>query len=88
MSSVIQGLCKGDLKWGERIPQDKTLQWSRWLNNLQGFDNLIISKCYTPEEFGQISHSNLHHFSEASERGFSQASSYNILTIVEKFIAI
>ena len=60
--SIIQELCKNDLKWDEKIPQDITSQWNRWLNRLQGLNKLSIPRCYTPEEFGKISHYSLHHF--------------------------
>ena len=72
--SIIQKLCKNNFKWNEKITQDITFTWNRWLNRLQGLNNLSIQRCYAPEEFGKIPQCSLHHFSDASERGYGQAS--------------
>ena len=37
-------------------------------------ENINIPRCYKPTDFGQIVEDTLHHFSDASETGYSQAS--------------
>ena len=62
--SIIQELCKNDLKWDEKIPQVITFLWNRWMNRLQGLN-----------KFAKISHCSLHLvFSGAIERGYGQDS--------------
>ena len=42
-------------------------------------DNINISRCYKPTDFGQIVGYTLHHFSGASETGYRQASYLRII---------
>ena len=72
--SIIQKLCKGKFKWDETIPEDLKYEWIKWKNKLIDLENIKIARCYKPEGFGEVIDCSLHHFSDASQDGYGQAS--------------
>ena len=71
---IIQKLFKNEFKWDEEIPEDLRYAWLRWLHSLQGLEKLKVLQCYKPKKFGEIVDCSLHHFSDASETEYGQAS--------------
>ena len=70
---ILQVLCKQDLGWDEAIPEDIGKQWKTWLNEIEDLDSLKIKRCYAPLNVDILEYQ-LHHFSDASERGYGQCS--------------
>jgi len=71
---IIQQLCKHNIYWDEAISdffKDEFLTWKTQLVQLQ---NIALKRCYKPHGFGEVVDCSLHHFSNASEDGFGQAS--------------
>ena len=71
---IIQILCKNEFKWDEEIPEDLRYAWLKWLHSPQGLEKLKVPQCYKPKQFGKIVDCSLHHFLDASETGYRQAS--------------
>ena len=71
---IIQQLCRDRLGWDETIDKKSSYEWLKWKNTLVAMENINIPRCYKPTDFGQIVEDTLHHFSDASETGYSQAS--------------
>ena len=73
-SFIIQQLCRDRLGWYEPIEEKSSHEWLKWKNTLVAMENINIPRCYKPSDFGQIVEYTLHHFSDASETGYGQAS--------------
>lgn len=71
---IIQTLCGENFKWDDKIPEDIYHHWNQWLTKLEGLDQLKIDRCFKPKNFGKIVDYSLHHFSDASETGYGEAS--------------
>ena len=71
---IIQELCKGNFQWDDDIPEDIKIKWLKWKRQLASLEDIKLSRCYKPENFGKIVDYSLHHFSDASEVGYGQAS--------------
>ena len=72
--TILQQLCREDLGWDDHIPSDIRAKWERWRNELMQIQCISITRCYKPEGFGHITRTELHHFSDASTRGYGQCS--------------
>ena len=70
---IIQELCKGNFQWDDDIPEDIKIKWLKWKRQLASLEDIKLSRCYKPENFGKIVDYSLHHFSDASEVGYGQA---------------
>lgn len=67
---ILQELCGRKFSWDEDIPADlirKSLVWLSDFMKLQGF---TVDRCFKPESFGAITSAQLHHFADASEKGY------------------
>ena len=70
----LQELCKLQFGWDDLIPQENFPSWKQWLDSLSNIENLTVSRCLKPENFGNLRSAQLHHFSDASEDGYGAAS--------------
>ena len=71
---MLQELCRQKLDWDESIPQDIEDDWNKWLKDLAKLDKLKMKRCYRPDDFGKVTDTQLHSFSDASETGYGVAS--------------
>ena len=55
------------LTWDEVLPTNLLNEWKRWEDSLSELQDIYIPRCYHPKDFGQINHSELHAFSDASK---------------------
>ncbi len=63
-------MCRQNLSWDEDIPPTLQRQWTCWISDLDEVAEFQVGRCLKPTDFGQIMHACLHHFSDASERGY------------------
>ena len=70
---ILQILCKQDLGWDEAIPENMQKEWRTWLDQIKNLDELKIKRSYAPLDVDIIDYQ-LHHFSDASEKGYGQCS--------------
>ena len=70
---IIQQLCRNRLNWDEPIDERSSYEWQKWKNNLSMVEDIKIHHCYKPRGFERIINYSLHHFSDASECGYGQA---------------
>ncbi len=63
---ILQELCRRGIGWDDPLPENLCPWWEEWRNGLQRLKEVIIPRCYCPEDFGNISRLELHHFSDAS----------------------
>ena len=71
---IIQQLCQEKLYWDEQIDDRSACEWLKWKNNLLTLEKVTVPRCYKPKDFGKNITYSLHHFSDASESGYGQAS--------------
>ncbi|XP_031554426.1 uncharacterized protein LOC116291397 [Actinia tenebrosa] len=72
--SILQDLCREDLGWDDTIPDETKVTWERWRTELMQLQRISIPRCYKPDGFGRVVKTELHHFSDASTRGYGQCS--------------
>ena len=65
--------------WDSPIPEEYSKRWEAWLKELPKLENLKIKRCFKPPDFGEVVSAELHHFSDASQRGYGVVS-YLLLT--------
>ena len=67
-------MCQDKFQWDEQINERSTYEWLKWKNNLLILGNVTVPRCYNPKDFRKNILYSLHHFPDASERGYGQAS--------------
>ena len=70
---MVQDLCKRKVWWDDTLSED-CQSWRRWLEDLKKLDQLSVSRCLKPSDFGTVTAVELHHFSDASWDGFGAVS--------------
>lgn len=72
---ILQHMCKDDLGWDERLPDDLQAEWEKWrFEDLHHLKDLKIPRCYKPINFGTIESVELNTFSDASLGGYGHCS--------------
>ena len=67
---LFQELCRRKVGWDDRMSQDVLDQWLRWLQDLPLLEQFSLPRCVRPPDFGTVVLCQLHHFSDASEKGY------------------
>ena len=68
---LLQDVCSRGLGWDEKVEGRENLRWRHWLDDLQRLEALTIDRCLKPREQDDSAVSQLHLFSDASERGYA-----------------
>ena len=76
---ILQDLCRSNLGWDERIPEEVLRRWQSWLEMLPKLEEILVDRCLKPPNFGEITSCELHTFSDASLKGYG-AATYSRLT--------
>ena len=71
---ILQRVCNKNLQWDEIVQQDVQSDCIKWVEQMNQFENLTVSRCIQTADFGEIKSVTLHLFSDASEKGYSQCS--------------
>ena len=71
---LLQELCRQKMGWDEKINESLDRQWKLWLDTLDEISEVTIDCCFIPDFLGKPYRAELHHFSDASERGYSVVS--------------
>ena len=58
---------ESSLGWDDPLSESITREWQCWRDSLINLENVFIPRCYHGKEFGQITRSELHAFSDASQ---------------------
>ncbi|XP_032230538.1 uncharacterized protein LOC116614060 [Nematostella vectensis] len=72
--SLLQELCRLDADWDEKVPPEIQTRWLKWKNELCELKKVTIPRLYKPGGFGPVVRTELHHFFDASTRGYGQCS--------------
>ena len=56
------------------VPAELKAKWERWRSNLPLLQEFFVPRGYKPKNFGHVTKRELHHFSDASNKGYGQCS--------------
>jgi len=71
---LLQQMCKAGIGWDDQLPSDLLPQWEAWRTDCPNLEQVKIPRCYQPTDLGAVRRVELHHFSDASYRGYGQCS--------------
>ena len=71
---MLQRVCEENLSWDQAIPASIQKDWDCWKTDVMNLNNLAIPRCIKPCNFGSAIKVEVHHFSDASLRGYGQCS--------------
>ncbi|XP_068748922.1 uncharacterized protein [Montipora capricornis] len=71
---ILQELCRKKIGWDEEIEGQSVSDWKDWLAALPKLAEDALKRCYKPHSFGEVSHTQVHHFSDASQYTYGAAS--------------
>ena len=71
---ILQQTCRDKLGWDDEISDDIKIEWKQWLDQLNDLCQIQVKRCIKPEKFGLIIRTELHHFSDASQKGYGACS--------------
>lgn len=71
---LLQEMTATKLEWDEPLPLPLRQKWQDWQNDLVNIERLKINRCLKPHNFGEVTDLQLHHFSDASEKGYGAVS--------------
>ena len=69
---IIQNLCRNNLTWDDPIDDSSSYEWLKWRNQLMTLQDMNITRCIKPKNFGEIFHCSLHNFSDVSKYQIGQ----------------
>ncbi|XP_060567693.1 uncharacterized protein LOC132726393 [Ruditapes philippinarum] len=67
---IVQSLCRLKIGWDDQIPHNISNEWQTWLSTLSSLEKLSVNRWYRPQGFGTVRNTQLHIFSDGSERGY------------------
>lgn len=70
---ILQELCRTKHAWDDRMPEALAQQWQQWVTSLHHLASFKVERCVNPVTFGEITSAQLHHFADASEKGYGTA---------------
>lgn len=70
---ILQELCKMQLGWDDRIPDDLVIQWNHWYQDFKKLEDFKVNRCIKPFGFDPV-FAQLHHFADASDTGYGTVS--------------
>lgn len=71
---ILQKLCSLKVTWDEDIPAELAQRILLWLSDLTKLHGFTVRRCLKPTGFGAVTSAQLHHFTDASEKGYGVVS--------------
>ncbi|XP_060596015.1 uncharacterized protein LOC132750093 [Ruditapes philippinarum] len=71
---ILQQMCAENFDWDDPISDNIYMQWQQWREDLQNLKTLQVTRCFKPDDFGDLVSVQFHHFSDASTNGYGQCS--------------
>ena len=60
--------------WDDQVPDELEREWTRWLDSLSDLMHFRVPRCVSPVGLSAAAVVELHHFADASQRGYGTAS--------------
>ncbi|XP_077393414.1 uncharacterized protein LOC144030741 [Festucalex cinctus] len=71
---ILQEMCRRGTGWDDPLLKELQPKWIQWRSELAQLHNVTIPRAYSPVGFGKVFKTELHHFSDASLKGYGQCS--------------
>ena len=71
---ILQELFRTKIGWDEKVEGQALSDWKDWLSALPKLSEVAVRRWYKPDLFGEVSHAQVHHFSDASQCATGAAS--------------
>lgn len=78
---ILQEMCRDEIGWDEPLSEDLRPRWESWLLDLKNLSDIKIQRCYLPKDFKEVERYELHHFSDASVKGYGECSYLRAISI-------
>ena len=72
--TILQELCRNNTGWDDPVTNDIQSKWFKWKSELEDLQSFAIPRCYKPINFGRDVVAEIHHFSDASFKGYGKCS--------------
>ena len=72
--AILQNLCRKRIGWDDEIPTSDLQYWTAWLEYLPKLEQFEIDRCLKGPASAEIVSYELHHFADASEKGYGAVS--------------
>ncbi|KAK3754770.1 hypothetical protein QZH41_007277 [Actinostola sp. cb2023] len=72
--TILQDLCRKKLGWDDVVPDEDLERWNKWVQDLPKLEQFTVDRCLKPRDHGDVLSSQLHHFSDASLKGYGAVS--------------
>lgn len=72
--SILQDLCLQEVDWDDPISDEIKGRWEKWKAELLVLQQFSVLRCFKPDDFGLVVKKELHHFSDASSKGYGHSS--------------
>ena len=80
---ILQQIC-AEKGWDDPLSDGQVCLWNRWIENITKLEKIRVDRCIYPQGFGEIKHTSLHHFSDASSGSYGQVSYLRIVNKEER----
>lgn len=78
---ILQQMCQDKVGWDEPLSEELKPRWESWLLDLKNLADIKIQRCYLPEGFEKVERYELHHFSDASVKGYGECSYLRAISV-------
>jgi len=70
---IMQELCRKKVNWDDKLPEAELDSWKKWTKDLSRLSEVQVNRCIKQAHLSTIVNTQLHHFSDASQYGYSVA---------------
>ncbi|XP_039546986.1 uncharacterized protein LOC120492801 [Pimephales promelas] len=72
--AILQEMCVNGMGWDDPLPDSLRPRWEHWKADLANLEKIEVPRCIVPAGFQRITKREIHHFSDASTKGYGQCS--------------
>jgi hypothetical protein len=67
---ILQELCREQITWDDSLPEEYHKRWLKWRGQLKDIEEIVVHRCLHPGNFGSITSTQIHVFSDACSYGY------------------
>ena len=72
--TILQELYCNNCGWEDPVPDEIQMRWLKLKSELEELQSFATTRCYKPVDFGKVAKAEIHHFLDASFKGYNQCS--------------
>ena len=70
---ILQDMCREKTEWNDALSGTHLHTWNQWLQDFHKLCAIEVPRCLKPANFGDTTNAQIHHFADASEKGYGVA---------------